>query len=284
MSNRVSAGLVAVLSLCVAFAYGSSLAAAQSTQEVTTAPATQEETAASSAAKNEKGKGGKNKKGKGGKNKKGKGGRNGDEYQKNFPKEPFINTGENPYFILQPGYVLELAGEEDKEKIDLTITVTNETEVVDGVLTRVVEEREEKDGTLYEVSRNYFVLGARTNNAYYFGEDVDFYNKKGEVISHEGSWRSGVDGARYGLQMPGEVRVGQRYYQEVAPKVALDRAEHVSKTADVNTPAGRFRNTLKVRETTPLEPKIEEFKFHAKRVGLVKDGAVRLVRYGYLGS
>jgi hypothetical protein len=156
--------------------------------------------------------------------------------------------------------------------------------LVDGVLTRVVEEREEKDGKLYEVSRNFFVIGAQTNNVYYFGEDVDFYNKKGEVISHEGSWRSGVDGAKYGLQMPGEIRVGQRYYQEVAPKVALDRAEHVSKTARVNTQAGRFRNTLKVRETTPLEPKVEEFKFHAKGVGIVKDGAVKLVSYGYSGT
>ena len=248
MSNRVRVALFAALSLCVAITCGASLTLAQSTNEATTNEARE------------------------------------GNYTKTFPSEEYSNIGENPYLILQPGYILELKGNEDGEKIKLTITVTNETEVVDGVVTRVVEEREEKDGKLYEVSRNYFVIGQQTNSVYYFGEDVDFYNKRGEIISHEGSWRSGVDGAKFGLQMPGIVLLGSRYFQETAPGVALDRAEHVSMTADVDTPAGKFRNTLKVRETNPLEPKVEEFKFHAPGVGLVKDGPVKLTRYGYLGT
>jgi len=81
--------------------------------------------------------------------------------------------------------------------------------------------------------------------------------------------------------MPAKAREGQRYYQEVAPGVALDRAEHLSLNADVKTPAGNFRNVLKVRETTPLEPNVEEFKFHAKGVGLIKDGPVKLTCYGF---
>ena len=263
MRNRVRVALFAALSLCVVLACGASLALAQSTKEATTNEATTSETTTNEATTS---------------------GTRQSKYTKTFPQEEYSNTGENPYFILQPGYILELKGKEDGEKIKLTITVTNETEVVDGVVTRVVEEREEKDGKLYEVSRNFFAIGQQTNSVYYFGEDVDFYNKRGEVISHEGSWRSGVDGAKFGLQMPGIVLLGSRYFQETAPGVALDRAEHVSMTADVDTPAGKFRDTLKVRETTPLEPKVEEFKFHAPGVGLVKDGPVKLTRYGYLGT
>jgi hypothetical protein len=206
------------------------------------------------------------------------------EYTDTFPPEPYSSTGTNPYFRLEPGYRLVLKGKEEGRKVNLAITVLDKTKPVDGVETRVVKERETKNGRLAEISKNYFATGQQTNNVYYFGEDVDFYNKKGKVVSHEGSWLSGIGGARYGLIMPGTVEVGQRYYQEIAPGVALDRAEHVSKTADVNTPAGRFRNTLKVRETTPLEPKVEEFKFYARGVGLVKAGKLELTNYGYLGN
>ncbi len=272
MNNRVRIALLAVLSLCVLFAFGASLAMAQSTQENTTAPETQkttaapepqETTAAPSATQN----------------KESNGGNKGDKYQKNFPPEPYKNIGRNPHFILKPGYVLKLEGIEEGQQVVLTITVTDQTEVVDGVETRVVEERETKDGALLEISRNFFVLGQQTNNAYYFGEDVLFFD--GRPNPTEGSWRSGVDGAKYGQQMPAKAREGQRYFQEVAPGVALDRAEHLTLKADVKTPAGDFRNVLKVRETTPLEPKAEEFKFHAEGVGLIKDGPLKLTCSGF---
>src|SRR3712207_5097030 len=55
-------------------------------------------------------------------------------------------TGRNPYLILVPGHRLVLAGEEDGEAVELTITVLDETETVAGVETRVVEERATTDG------------------------------------------------------------------------------------------------------------------------------------------
>src|SRR5262245_26161178 len=86
-------------------------------------------------------------------------------------KNELASTGRNPFFILEPGYQLEL---EDGAK-RLVITVLNETKLVDGVETRVVEERESDDGQLVEVSRNYFAISKRTNSVYYFGEEVDEY-------------------------------------------------------------------------------------------------------------
>jgi hypothetical protein len=198
-----------------------------------------------------------------------------DGFTADFPidKADLVSIGRNPYFILEPGHTLVLEG----DKAQLVITVLNETKMVDGVETRVVEERETKDGQLVEVARNYFAISKRTNDVYYFGEDVDMY-KDGKVVNHDGTWHSGVNGARFGLMMPGQPKVNMRYYQEVAPKVAMDRAKIVSVKRTVKTPAGTFTKCLKVEETSPLEPSVKEYKYHCPGIGMVSDGEMKLVK------
>jgi hypothetical protein len=183
-------------------------------------------------------------------------------------KPDLVATGRNPYFILEPGYVLVLEDEETR----LTVTIKDETKMVDGVECRALEERETEDGELTELSNNYFAISRRTNNVYYFGEDVG------------GAWWSGEQGARFGLIMPGLPLLGAKYYQEIAPGAAMDRAEIVSVTETVRTPAGEFENCLKVEETTPLEPGDREYKYYAPGIGLVQDGALKLVRYPAAGT
>ena len=177
--------------------------------------------------------------------------------------------------MLEPGYVLELANGGER----LVVTVLNDTRDIAGVTTRVVEERETKDGRPVEVSRNYFAMSARTNAVFYFGEDVDAY-KDGRVVNHDGGWIAGQNGARYGLMMPGLPLIKARYYQEIAPRVAMDRAEIVSLTETLQTPAGTFTGVLKTIETSPLEAGAGEAKYYAAGVGLLKDGSLTLVKYG----
>ncbi len=190
-------------------------------------------------------------------------------------KADLTHTGRNPYFVLEPGYQHVYEGGAER----LVITVLAETKVVDGVECRVVEERETKNGKVVEVSRNFFAIGKKSNNVFYFGEEVDIY-KNGKVASHEGAWLAGKDGAKFGLMIPGAPKVGAKYYQEVAPKVAMDRAEVVSLTETVKTPAGAFEDCLKTEETTPLEPGVKEYKYYARGVGLVQDGDLKLVKHG----
>lgn len=190
-------------------------------------------------------------------------------------KGELVSSGRNPYFVLEPGHVSVF--EDGKER--LVVTVLDETKKVDGVECRIVEERETKNGQLVEVSRNYFAISKRTNSVFYFGEDVDMY-KDGKVASHEGAWLSGEKDARFGLMMPGQVLIGARYYQEIAPKVAMDRAEIVSTTETVTVPAGKFTECVKTEETTPLEPGEKEYKVYAPGVGLVIDGGLKLVKHG----
>jgi hypothetical protein len=184
-------------------------------------------------------------------------------------------TGSNAYFILEPGHQLVLEGADAK----LEITVLDETRVVDGITTRVVEEREWIDGQLYEVARNFFAICPATKDVFYFGEDVDFY-KDGRVTGHSGTWLAGQNGAKAGLIMPGTPKVGMRYYQEIAPDVAMDRAEVITLDDTCTTPAGTFKNCLKTREGNALNIWEIEHKRYAPGIGLLQDADLLLTKYG----
>lgn len=194
-----------------------------------------------------------------------------------FPMQTgeLLSSGRNPYFILEPGYQQVLAGDGDQ----VTITVLNKTKLVDGVHTRVVEERETKDGKLVEVSRNYYAISKRTHDVYYFGEDVDMY-KDGKITNHGGAWLAGTHGAKFGLMMSAKPALRMKAYQELAPGAAMDRAEIVSLHESVKTPAGTFKNCIKTEETSPVEPGSKEYKQYAPGVGIVQDDETKLVTYG----
>ena len=202
----------------------------------------------------------------------------------------FSSTGGNAYFILTPGRQTHynnaacVAAGGCDELEELTITVLNEEKdipleingMLHNVRTRVVQEYETADGELAEISRNYFVSCANNGDVYYFGEDVDIY-ENGQVVSHDGAWLSGVDGAMPGIVMPGGAfLLGSRYYQEVAPDVALDRAEHTAMNVDVSVPAGDFTGCVEVTETTALEKHDVSTKIYCPGTGLVVDDDAEL--------
>jgi hypothetical protein len=190
------------------------------------------------------------------------------------------SRGVNDYFLpLKPGAYLLLEGEEDGEELTLFISLLSRTKKVAGVTCAILQEVEWEDGELVEVSHNYIAICRRCHDVFYFGEDVDIY-EDGEVISHDGAWLAGTDGAQPGLLMPGRPLNGARYYQEIAPGVALDRAEHLDDKATIDTPAMVFENCLLVGETTPLEPADFSLKGYARGIGMVQDEVLRLVAWG----
>jgi hypothetical protein len=200
-----------------------------------------------------------------------------DEWQTEFnlSTRSLTHTGESTYFILIPGYQLVL--DDGQERV--TVTVLNETREINGVVTRVVEEREEEFGELGEVSRNFFALDPVTGDVFYFGEDVDIY-ENGEIVRTEGAWLAYSDGEP-GLIMPGTPVVGMRYYQEQAPGVALDKAEILSVSVTISTPAGVFTDALVTLESSDIDPDDIGEKVYAPGIGLVQDESLKLVSYGY---
>jgi hypothetical protein len=187
-------------------------------------------------------------------------------------KEDLLAIGTNAYITMQPGRVLTLAHGADT----LTVSVLPDTEEVDGVTTGVLEERETKNGKLIEVSRNFLATDKNTGDVYYFGEDVDNY-KNGKVVSHDSAWRAGAGGAKFGLMIPAKPKVGEAFYQEIAPKIAMDRVEVVSTDETVKTPAGTFEHCVHLRETTPLERDVSH-KYYAPGVGIIKDDEFELAK------
>lgn len=215
-----------------------------------------------------------------------------------FPDDEctFQSTGANPYFALKPGRQLHYSNErcvaagKCDELEELAVSVLNQTRVVtlrdDGkvrnITTRILKEVHRADGEVVEVSLNYFAECKGTRDVYYFGEDVDIL-ENGKVVSHDGAWLAGVKKAEPGIIMPGGAfLLGARYMQEIAPGVALDRAEHVGLDLKVTVPAGRFEDCVKVKETTPLEPGAVSIKVYCPGVGLTIDSELELE--GYFGN
>jgi hypothetical protein len=215
-----------------------------------------------------------------------------DNFTKEFPLSSclFVGIGGSPYFPINPGRqtyftnsACVAAGKCDA-LTELWITMERDTRRISlptshgsrRVLTRVMEERETEDGELVEISRNFLADCWPSHDVYYFGEEVDIY-EEGEIVSHDGAWLAGRHGARPGILMPEDgFMVGSRYFQEIAPDVALDRAEHKRAGFSVTVPAGNFDNCLAVDETTPLEPGSVSHKTYCRDVGLVRDGELEL--------
>ncbi len=151
----------------------------------------------------------------------------------------FETTGRNQFFILEPGYQLTL---ENKKGGKLVITVLNETRQIGETETRIVEENESENGRPVEISRNFFAFCKQTGSVYYFGEEVDLY-KNGKLVKGEDAWLAQSNN-KAGVAMPGLALLGARYYQEIAPGVAMDRAEILSTSETKQTPAGNFTNCL----------------------------------------
>jgi hypothetical protein len=97
------------------------------------------------------------------------------------------------------------------------------------------------------------------------------------VVSTKGSWEAGVDGAKPGIIMQADPKVGQSYHQEYYKGEAEDQAKVQSLNASVSVPYGSFDHVLVTREWTRLEPSYDEHKYYARGVGQVYGGGSELV-------
>jgi hypothetical protein len=180
---------------------------------------------------------------------------------------------DNKYFSFKPGEIMIYNGtdEEGKSMRD-TITVTNDTKEIQGISTRVVNDTVFVEGKLIETTDDWYAQDDK-GNVWYMGEDTtDFTNKKNP---HEGSWESGVKGARAGIIMLAEPKVGITYDQEFAKDVAEDKATVLSFNNNVTVPYGSFSNVLKTKEFSALEPDVVEEKYYTANVGDIKEQTLK---------
>jgi hypothetical protein len=155
-----------------------------------------------------------------------------------------------------------------------TCEVTNETKEILGVTCTVVHHRSYEDGVLVEDTFDWFAQD-KQGNVWYFGEAVKDLDAAGNVISTDGSWEAGVDGAQPGIIMLANPRKGDRYQQEVAPGIAEDQARVIGLNKSVCVSYGCFDEVLLTREWSPLEPDVVEHKYYAEGVGFIRGVMVR---------
>jgi len=180
----------------------------------------------------------------------------------------FVDVIDNPYLPLVPGTTFTYQAEmEDGVEVN-EVQVTDETKVILGVVCTVVCDRVWADGVLTEGTYDWYAQD-EDGNVWYFGEDTKEYDESGNVISTEGSWEAGVDGAKPGIVMEANPQPGDSYRQEYYEDVAEDMAKVLRLNASVSVPYGEFEDCLKTKEWTPLDRGVVEHKYYAWGVGLV---------------
>jgi len=141
--------------------------------------------------------------------------------------------------------------------------------VILGVTTTVVLDQVFMKGELVEDTEDWFAQDS-AGNVWYLGEDTKEL-ENGVVVSTEGSWEAGVHGARAGIFMPAEPKVGQVFKQEDAKNVAEDCFKIVDLNASVKTPFVTSNEALQTEEFSLIDPGLADIKHYVRDIGLVRD-------------
>lgn len=209
----------------------------------------------------------------------------GPDYKDNFVNPLKIGAwvSENPYFPLLQGSkwkYLSTYKDENGDKVTEkdTVMVTNRTKLVDGITCVVVSDVVvASDGTV-EYTEDWFTQDMQ-GNVWYCGEisqeQETFDGDKPplpELVSIDGSWKTGREGAKPGIVMLAWPAVGKTYRQELMWTEAEDVAKVLAVDANESANGGAFRcrhACIETRDFTPLEPDSNEHKYYAPGVGLI---------------
>jgi hypothetical protein len=180
----------------------------------------------------------------------------------------------NPYFPLRPGTTFHYTGETDGIPSTDDMVVTRQKKVILGVRCTVVHDLVYTNGVLSEDTLDWYAQDTR-GNVWYFGEDTKELDSNGNVISTEGSWLAGVNGAQQGIIMEAHPRVGDQYQQEFAAGVAEDMAQVLGLNKSACVMYGCFDDLLLTKEWSPLEKGVTEHKYYARDVGFILEDVVK---------
>jgi hypothetical protein len=186
-------------------------------------------------------------------------------------------TIDNEWFPLVPGtqFVLEGKANRGSGRLPhrLVFTVTDQTKVIDGVVTRVLWDRDYNAGKLVEEELAFHAQDD-DGTVWNLGEYPEEY-EKGKFAGAPSTWISGLAGARAGVLMPANPRAGTpSYLQGWAPDIEFaDRAKVHTTGRSTCVPSGCYRGVLVVDEWNPYEKGAHELKYYAPGIGNVRVGA-----------
>jgi hypothetical protein len=198
----------------------------------------------------------------------------GSQYHPQIDPRNFGPNVDNPLFPLRPGRTFVYAGVKDGQNAIDIFAPSSRTRRIDGVTTRIVEDRLYLDGVLEERTSDYYAQD-RCGNVWYFGEDTAELDENGNVLNTDGSFHAGVDGAQPGVFMQRHPQIGRQFRQEWLAGEAEDVFTAIVKKATVSVPLGSFKHALLTQETTALEPGIVDHKYYVRGIGEVTEVSVK---------
>jgi hypothetical protein len=211
------------------------------------------------------------------------------------PYEPDVNpahfdadfaqlTNPNPWFPIAAGYRWKYLGESET----IVVNVTDKVKAIRGITCIVFHDRGIEDGLVTEDTFDW--VGQRKDGSVVYCGEISSQNEEfdgddpqePELVSIEGSWKTGRDGAKPGTLFPAVPQVGDAYRQELLFGEAEDAAKVLSvsyrygEDAQLDELVPQALATalcaegdcVVTREFSPLEPHGFERKYYARGIGL----------------
>jgi hypothetical protein len=184
----------------------------------------------------------------------------------------FASQVTNQFFPLIPGTIHHYASSDGSETS--TVEVLTTTRTILGIQATIVHDQVFADGDLIEDTFDWYAQDG-DGNVWYLGEDSREM-ENGQVVSTEGSWEAGVNGAQAGIIMWADpaAHVGEEYRQEFAAGEAEDIGKVVSQGESVTVPFGSFVGCIKTEDRNPLESGAVEYKFYCPDIGVTLEHPV----------
>jgi hypothetical protein len=192
-----------------------------------------------------------------------------------FDPNNFVAGVTNPFFTLTPGTIQFYEGQADGTAQTDSAEVLSETKTILGIAATVVNDRVYTEGSLTEDTFDWYAQD-QDGNVWYLGEDTKEL-EDGQVVSTQGSWEAGVNGAEAGIIMWADpsTHIGVEYRQEFARGVAEDLGKVVAVNQSVTVPFGSLSGCVKTEDRSALEPGILENKFYCGETGLTLEMGVQ---------
>jgi hypothetical protein len=197
------------------------------------------------------------------------------DYNPDVDSTDFVVGVDNPYFPLVPGTVYHYEAQTEDGMETETAEVLSDTKKILGITATIVHDQVFLEGSLTEDTFDWYAQN-KAGDVWYMGEDTREL-EDGTVVSTEGSWEAGVNGAKPGIIAWADpsAHVGEEYRQEYLLGVAEDFGKVVAVDQSVTVPFGSFTGCIKTEDRSDLEPDILENKYYCPQLGVVREETVK---------
>jgi hypothetical protein len=180
------------------------------------------------------------------------------------------NLVTNPWFPLARGSVYVYEGQREGMQARDVLTVSHKVKTIAGIRAAVVKDLLYQNGHMAERTTDWYAQD-RNGTVWYLGEKTAELSPSGKVLSTDGSFLHGRDGAKGGIFMPANPLVGRSFQQERYKGHAEDHFRILSLATSVTTPVVTSKTAMLTEEWTPLEPQNVVQKYYVQGIGPVKE-------------